>query len=91
MSKPDRSYDAHLKAMDFDELGNRGPDGMDFVYGWRSDDPTLSSEERDLFDAIVDEAHDRYDVTEFDHQETVAEIWLEESEIEHVEWVDEDQ
>ena len=80
----DTEHDAILRVFDTsDRLGRK-------IIGWRWSDrrPTLSHNEYEEADVLIEKAEDRIDPSELDHGTVLARIWMDGETVDRVNWND---
>lgn len=76
------SHDAVLRVFDTTDRLEEKKIG----WKWADGRPTISPEEQDLAETLIAEAEDRIDPGELEHGTVVAEISMDDGDIENVEW-----
>lgn len=84
-----RLHDAEVKIKDCDRaVGTHGPSGKIFVFG--AEDGSIESGVRvqSAGSEVLDQAKGRFDPENYDHNEVIARIWVNDSRnVERVEWM----
>ena len=80
-------HDAELTMKDPNEMRGHGPTEKMLVWGWTDNRRTMSPDEEEAYHAVSDEALERYDLDELEHNQLVAKVWLVDESVENVEWV----
>lgn len=79
-------YDGILRVLDFTD--KRVGSGKSTGLRWTDGSPTISPAEHEALEAMTDEAHERYDLSEYDHGDVLAHIWTnDEREVTQVVWL----
>lgn len=77
-------HDAELRVFDAtDRLGRKI-----ISWGWASGRRTISADENDEANRLIEEAENRVDPSDLDHATVLARIWMDGETVDRVEWVD---
>ena len=80
-------HDAEIILKDPGAMRGHGPTGKMFVWRWTDGRPTMSPEEQETYEALVEEAAERHDRSELEHNDVIAKVWLDdESNATNVDW-----